>query len=207
MNRRLPPKLVALSPGDAAAQKFLSAARRATAAGLKGILLREPEMSDRALLELGVEVRRILGAEGWLAIHDRVHLAEACNADAVHLGFRSLAPKEARAILPHEIAIGFSAHAGDERGIEEGADYLFLGPVLDTPSKRGVKEPIGFEGLSEEIAKRKQPAWAIGGLRPEHTARCIEAGASGIAVLAGIFRSTDPAASTRTYLQSLGTVT
>jgi thiamine-phosphate pyrophosphorylase len=213
MKRRLPPKLVALSPGELAAEgeggaeKFLSAARAATGAGLRGILLREPERSDRALLELGVAVRRILGEEGWLAIHDRVHLAEACGADAVHLGFRSLAPKTARPILSNGITIGFSAHAGDAPGLEEGADYLFLGPVLDTPSKRGVKEPIGFEGLAEEIAKRKLPVWAIGGLRSEHTARCLEAGVSGIAVLSGLLRSTNPAPATRAYLQSLGVAT
>src|SRR5262249_37163734 len=156
--------------------RFLSAVKQATSAGLTGILLREPEMSDRALLELGVEVRRVLGQEGWLAMHDRVHLAEACGADAVHLGFRSLAPKEARPILPSEIAIGFSAHAGDVPGVEEEADYIYLGPVLDTPSKQGVKEPIGFDGLAEEIARRKLPVWAIGGLLPEHSSRCLEAG-------------------------------
>lgn len=210
MSRRLPPTLVALSPGDLAtagksgAEKFLSAARRATEAGLRGVLLREPEMTDRVMLAIGIELRRMLPAGSWLAIHDRVHLAEECGADAVHLGFRSLAPKEARGILPSEIAIGFSAHAGDEREIEEGADYLFVGPVLDTPSKRGVKEPIGFEGLAKEIVERKLPAWAIGGLRPEHAVQSLESGASGIAVLAGIFHSPDPSAATRSYLRSLG---
>jgi thiamine-phosphate pyrophosphorylase len=200
MIRRAPPRLVALSPGDLAAGLLLDAVRRAAAVGLAGILLREPEMSDLALLTLARDVRAILGSKGWLGVHDRVHLAEACGADAVHLGFRSLSPKEARGILPGSISIGFSAHAGDDPGIADGADYLFLGPVLDTPSKRGRKEPIGFTGLSVATAA---PVWAIGGLRPEHVGRCLAAGAAGIAVLGGIFQSPDPAEAAAAYLRAL----
>ncbi len=211
MSLRLPPPLVALSPGDLAADAtgdFLVAVRRAASAGLAGMLLREPEMSDRVLLALAREIRALLSSGGWLAIHDRVHLADACGADAIHLGFRSLAPKEARAVLrrdvgPGNISIGFSAHAEDDPGLASGADYLFFGPVLDTPSKRGRKEPIGFEGLAAGVTRSPTPLWAIGGLLPQHVRRCLDAGAAGIAVRAGIFSAPDPAAATAAFLRAL----
>jgi thiamine-phosphate pyrophosphorylase len=207
MIARLPPALVALTPGDLGAGPLLDAVRRATAAGLAGILLREPEMSDLALLALARDVRAILGSEGWLGVHDRVHLAETCGADAVHVGFRSLSPTEARGILPATISIGFSAHAGDDPERARDADYLFFGPVLDTPSKRGKKEPVGFEGLAAAVAGSPAPVWGIGGIRPDHAAECLAAGAAGIAVLGGILNSPDPAAAAAAYLRALATIT
>jgi hypothetical protein len=73
----------------------------------------------------------------------------------VQLGFRSLPPADARAQLAPTIAIGFSAHAGDELALWQASDYLLLGPVFDTPSKRATIEPLGLEGLAREIAARR----------------------------------------------------
>src|SRR5207247_2282344 len=90
MIRRLPPRLVALTPGDLAPEHpdgrarfepFLARARAAIAAGLQGILLREPDLSDRETLELGRALREAIPSGGWLGLHDRVHLAGACEAD------------------------------------------------------------------------------------------------------------------------------
>jgi thiamine-phosphate diphosphorylase len=207
MTRRLPPPLVALSPGDlapASTRRFLEHARKAVGTGLRAILVREPAMGDRALLDLAREVRALLPKDGWLGIHDRVHLAKACGADSVHLGFRSLAPREARKILAEEVAIGFSAHEGDDIGPWAAADYLFFGPVLDTPSKRGIRAPIGFEGLSSAVERSPVPVWAIGGLRPEHARASLVAGCAGIAVLSGLLPTRDPAGACAAYLLALG---
>jgi len=202
MKRRFPPPLVALSPGDlapASVPGFLAKARAAIGAGLRAILVREPAMGDGALLDLALEVRRLLPAEGWLGIHDRVHLAEAARADAVHLGFRSLEPSEARKILPEAIAIGLSAHAGDDETTWSAADYLFFGPVRATPSKEGLKEPVGFEELARAAARSPVPVWAIGGLRDVDVATCRAAGCAGIAVRAGILGAPDPAGAYAAY--------
>lgn len=190
MTRRLPPPLLALSPGDlapASVPGFLAGARAAVGAGLAGVLVREPAMGDRALLDLALEVRAILGDSGWLGIHDRLHLAPAARADGVHLGFRSLPPGEARRILPEGIAIGLSAHAGDDEAIWRAADYLFFGPVRETPSKTGLKEPVGFEVLARVAARSPVPVWAIGGMREEDAEACRVAGCAGIAMRRGIF--------------------
>jgi len=209
--RRLPAELVAISPGDlggddaAAARRafaFLGALERCRDAGLRALLLREPAMSDRAYLELARTVRAILGPERWLGVHDRAHLVAAVRADAVHLGFRSLAPEAARTILGPEIAVGFSAHAGDDLAVWRASDYVFLGPVLDTPSKRGIKPPLGFDALATLVRESPVPAWAIGGLAPEHVVRARESGARGVAVLAGIFGAADPAAATAAYVRA-----
>lgn len=199
MKRRLPPPLVALSPGDldaAAIPQFLGKLRAAVGAGLAGVLVREPGMGDRALLELARGARRALPEDAWLGIHDRVHLAEGAQADAVHLGFRSLTPLEARRILPASVAIGFSAHAGDPPQTWDAADYLLFGPVRAT----GGKEPIGFKELARAVARSPRPIWAIGGIRAQDVPACLGAGCKGIAVRSGILSAADPSAACTAYL-------
>ena len=225
--RRLPPRLLALTPGTvgpAHVERFAHAAARAIAAGLEGVLLREPELSDKAVLELAhalrarldegvsaasapADVQRDDGARserrGWLAVHDRVHLARAARADAIHLGFRSLAPADARSVLPEDVALGFSAHAGDDAAAWAACDYLLLGPVHDTPSKRGVKEPLGLDGFARELARAPRPVWALGGITAANAGEALARGARGVAVRAAVFGAGEPALAVRALLAAL----
>lgn len=205
--RALPPKLYALTPGDATSADFArieAAVNAAVRAGLTGVLLREPELSDRHTLVLAARIRRALGPDGFLALHDRVHLAAAANAQAVHVGFRSLEPRVVRMLLPESIAIGWSAHAHDDLARVDSVDYAFFGPVLATPSKKGLVDPTGFDGLRRACAASRIPLWAIGGITPEHAREAIACGARGIAVRAGILGAEDPARAARSYLAALG---
>jgi len=203
---RPPPRLVALTPGDllpAAVPRLLAALERALAAGLSGLLLREPAWGDRALLELARVLRERLPAPGWLAVHDRAHVALAAEADGVHLGFRSLHPSAVRLLVAERLAIGRSTHAGDLEPCWQGADYLFHGPVNATPSKAGWQEPIGTEGLRRACAASAQPVLAIGGLRATDARAALAAGAHGLAVRAGILAADDPGAACASYLREI----
>lgn len=209
MSPRLPPRLVALSPGSLegarAAERFARAVSEALEAGLRGILLREPALCDRELLALARElVERGRPRGAWVGVHDRLHVALAADAPAAHLGFRSLPPAIARRVVGEGLALGFSAHAGDAPGAELGADYLFLGPLHPTPKEHGPLAPLGLEGFARERARRALPVLAIGGLRPEHARAALAAGAQGLAVRGGIFGAADPAAAARAYLDALG---
>ena len=202
------PRLIALSPGDLAGgdhRAFLAAVRRALAAGLPGLLLREPRLSDREFLALGRELTglRQLHPSLWFAVHDRAHLAAELGADAVHLSFRSLRPAELRPWLDPCIALGLSTHAHDDPGTWEAADYLFHGPLRATPSKAALVEPVGLDGLERALARTRRPLFALGGVRPEDVAEVQTRGAHGVAVLAGILRAEDAAEATRAYLAAL----
>lgn len=203
----LPPPLLALTPGDATerdAMRVARAVRDARAAGLGGVLLREPGLADASLLALARELRALLPrGEAWLAVHDRVHVARAAGADAVHLGFRSLPPREARRAAGEGLGIGLSTHAGDGAEFAAGADYLFHGPLHATPSKEGILEPIGFDGLAEGVRALDRPVWAIGGVRPQDIAPALAAGAAGVAVLSGILANPRPGAAAERYLEAL----
>ena len=106
MSLYLPPRLLALSPGDLAsgegfalrAADLLERVRAAKRVGLRGVLLREPQLPDGALTELAVSLKAILDG-GWVGLHDRPHLVAGVGAQGVHLGFRSLTALEARRVI------------------------------------------------------------------------------------------------------------
>jgi len=206
MSPGAPPAILALSPGDLAplgVERFVNAVARAVAAGLRGVVLREPGMEDGVTLALAQQLARVLEPHaGWLCVHDRVHLVAAAGAQATHLGFRSLPVDAAREALGSDCAIGVSVHAGDPPERWAGADHVFFGPVLDTPSKRGLVEPVGFDRLARFTSETETPVWAIGGLLPEHVATVREAGARGLAVRAGLLGAEDPASAARAYLEA-----
>ena len=203
MSARLPPQLVALTPGDLegpAVERFARRAASALRAGLRGILLREPLLSDRAVVELSTALRALLGPSGWLGLHDRPHLALGIAADAVHLGGRSLAAEPVRAWLDPTIALGVSAHAQDAAEAWRGADYLIFAPVFEVTGKGAAQ---GLAGLRAAIGRSALPTWGLGGIHPESAASVCAAGARGVAVLRGIFGAPDPAAATESYLSAL----
>lgn len=202
------PRLIALSPGDLAAGKhrsFLAALEHSLAAGLPGLLLREPLLSDRAYLELGRAVGELRARHpgSWLAVHDRAHLAAELGADAVHLSFRALRPAELRPWLDARLVLGLSTHAQDDARAWSEADYLFHGPLHATPSKAGRLAPLGFEGLERALVAARRPLFALGGVTPADVPRALALGAHGVAVLSGILPSPDPARATQAYLEAL----
>lgn len=203
------PRLIALSPGDLEPEAygvFLGALERALAAGLPGLVLREPRLPDRAYLALGRELarRRALRPGLWLAVHDRGHLAAELGADALHLSFRSLRPAELRPWLDRRLALGLSTHAHDDARAWAEADYLFHGPLHATPSKAGRLEPVGFAGLERALARTRRPLLALGGVEPADARALRKLGVHGVAVRAGVLGAADPARATRAYLEALG---
>lgn len=216
MSCRMPSPLIAVTPGELTAAAVADFVRGPLArlAGSSevctelGLLVREPLLEDGAMLELLRRARRLLGPAGWLGVHDRVHLALLPSdpelVDGVHLGFRSLPLEAVRRVVGGRVAIGLSTHAGDSPDRWAEADYLFHGPVRPTPSKEGLIEPTGYDGLARAVESTAVPVYGIGGLRPQDAARVLRAGARGVAALSGIFWAPDPGAAALSFLDGLG---
>jgi len=188
-----PPQVLPITPGDCrpeGVQGLREQICRLKEGGGDGLLLREPFLSDALLLELAASAREIF-TDGWLGIHDRVHVALACGADAVQLGFRSLAPEVAREIAGTELSIGHSQHHAELTIGEMHADYRLMGPAHATPSKEGVLEPLGIQqmrGLS-----MPERTWAVGGIGPDQVPELLSLGLGGVACIRGVFGVGDPA--------------
>jgi len=203
---RLPPSLIAVTPGSCEARGLPALRARlcelAELAGL-GILLREPGLTERAQREL-LEDLRARSPHTWLCAHARPALALAAGCDAVQLSFRSLLPRELASWTGGRIALGLSAHAPDARERWQQADYLILGPLHATPSKRGLVDPLGWAGLARELARAGElPVWAIGGLGAHDVPALRASGARGMAVRGALFDAPDPVACARELLAEL----
>lgn len=199
-----PPALLALSPGQldaASVQAFLGAARLVFERGWRGVVLREARLSDREYVGCARALRSIWPRDegGWLCVHDRAHLVEALDADALHLGGHSLRPADVRPWLPRPLLLGLSTHADDDPQTWETADYLVHAPVQPT-SKPGARPALGFDGLRAAVERSSRPVWALGGLRPEHARDVRASGARGMAVLSGVFGAADAADAATRYL-------
>jgi thiamine-phosphate pyrophosphorylase len=177
------------------------------AAGLRAVQLREKDLGARDLLSLALEVRESTGRHGArLVVNDRADVALAVGADGVHRTGTSLPISSLRAISPPGFLIGASVHSvADARAAEpEGADFLFFGPIYDTPSKRRYGPPQGLALLERVASAVRLPVFAIGGVTPARVAELQRAGASGVAAIGAVLGSERPGDVVKAFLDALG---
>jgi len=166
------------------------AIRNAIAAGADWIQIREKDLEARWLTELArfaVAESRAQGARVF--VNDRLDVLLAAGAAGVHLGEKSLPVEEVAAWRNstgrRDFQIGVSCHSLESARAAEraGADYIFFGPVFETPSKMAFGPPQGAKRLKEICASVNIPVLAIGGVNLENARACIEAGAAGVAAI------------------------
>jgi len=190
-------------------------ARAGVAGAAVAVQLREKDLGGAALLALARDVRRITAAAGaGLYVNDRADVALAAGADGVHLGGGSLSPFEIQSIAP-ELAVAISTHGeADVADVANVADvasvaktagtpnlaFVVLGPVFDTPSKRGYGPPLGT-GVLRAAAKLPVPIVALGGVTPENARSCFLDGARGVACIRAILAALDPAEAVAAFLR------
>jgi thiamine-phosphate pyrophosphorylase len=136
-----------------------------------------------------------------LIINDDVELARAVGADGVHLGAEDAALRAARARLGPEAIIGISCYDSLElarKARSAGADYVAFGAFFDSPTKpAAVRAPLAL--LREASQNLRLPVAAIGGITPTNGAALVEAGASLLAVISGVFGADNPETAARQY--------
>jgi thiamine-phosphate pyrophosphorylase len=159
----------------------LDSARQAVAAGATVVQLRVKAPTA----EVVARGRGFRELPATFVVNDDVEAAIALGADGVHLGQGDEGADAARAA---GLLLGRSASTLDE-ALAADADYLGVGPVWETPSKRDADPAIGVGGLREICAAVEVPVVAIGGIDASNAGECIRAGAVGVAVIRA---ATDP---------------
>ena len=169
-------------------------ARRAVAGGADVIQLRDKGMGGEEMLRCALEIRALTKKAGALFIvNDRLDIAIASQADGVHLGQDDLPAKLARPLMPAGFIIGVSAGNLEEavQAEKDGADYIGLGPICHTDSKKDAGIACGF-GMIARVKKHISiPVVAIGGIGPGNVKEAIDAGADGLAVISAVVGQDD----------------
>ena len=163
-------------------------------------------MADGALFRLAAEVRRITADVGaCLIVNDRVDIALACGADGVHLGREDLPVDVARRIAPG-LVIGASAHSVADvlDAQKKGASYVNVGPLFPTSTKKvPAGRFLGIDGLRQMIAAAAIPSTVMGGIKKEHVAGLVAAGARIIAVVSAVTTAENPEQAARDLIDEI----
>jgi thiamine-phosphate pyrophosphorylase len=157
---------------------------RLAALGVPALQVREKDLDDRGLLELATAARAAFPRPGLLVVNRRFDVALAAGADGVHLPADGLSVRRVRAAVPAGFLVGRSTHTLAEIATarEEGADYVFFGPIHATPAKSGLGSPHGVSSLARAAAEGV-PVIAIGGLDESNARAALGAGAHGVAAI------------------------
>ncbi len=187
-----------------AGRPLLSVVGRAVRAGVRAVQLRERDLPTRELLSLAADLQREV-PEANLFINDRVDLALALVSHGVHLRESSLPTPVVRGMLRPQQLLGRSVHSID--GVEaaecQGADFVVLGPIYDTPSKQEYGPPLGLRVLEHAARTARIPIFAIGGITAARAREVRRAGGFGIAVLSSILSASNVEQSTEELMSAI----
>jgi len=169
--------------------------------------LRAHEATGRQLFALAQALAGPAARAGaLLLINDRIDVAMAAGVSGVHLGRRSVPAAVARRLLGEDAVVGISTHGvGEVDELGAGADFAFFGNVFSTASHPG-RPPAGIDTLRRAVSCSRLPVIGIGGVTISKVAEVLGAGAHGVAVLSGVWRSAEPVAEARRYLEALAQV-
>lgn len=202
---------------------FEEQVEKALVGGATCVQLREKKLLTRDFIERAKAVHQKCRAKGVpLIINDRIDVALAIDAEGVHVGQDDMPAKKAREILGEKKIIGVSCSTVSEieEVCKEGiADYVGLGNVYQTSTKKDVKTPngIGPIGVRKMLhvlrhnSEKYIGSVAIGGINHSNSSKLMYQTAingrslDGVAIVSCIMASRDAEAATRKLSECLST--
>ena len=188
------------------AEGMLRTTEEALEGGVTIVQLRAPTWKKRALAACARDLLERLRPRGIpLIITDHAAVAAAVGADGLHVGQDDLSSADARRIIGPDMILGLSAGNVDEvRGVDPAlVDYLGIGPVWATATKKDAGAAVGLEGLASLSAASPLPVVAIGGIGASNAADVMRTGVDGIAVVSAICGQASPRTAAENLLAQL----
>jgi thiamine-phosphate pyrophosphorylase len=204
-NRKVIEKLHYLTQDDVSGFTHAQLAEKACEAGVKWVQFRSKKLTGNALLDEVKRAKEIADKyNATLVINDHVHLAQELGL-GVHLGKMDMPVSQAREILGDKAIIGGTANTKEDiiRLIDQGADYIGLGPYRFTVTKQNLSPVISSDELEKLLSLQNQaPIIVIGGIKPEDVRPIIQAGAHGVAVSSAINLHPDKVGQVHQFLKA-----
>lgn len=158
-------------------------------AGIKLIQYRE---KDKTLLEKYrqcLKLREMTGEAGaTFIVNDNIDIAMLVQADGVHIGQDDIPIERVRELVGEEMIIGLSTHSLEQAhdAVKRGADYIGVGPIYRTFTKKDVCEPVGPDYLDYVVKNLEIPFVAIGGIKEHNLNEVVIRGANCVAMVTEI---------------------
>ena len=176
--------VVLLTDRRVARRRLVDVVAGAVGGGVRWVVLREKDLPRAERLALAVDLRAILAEAGGTLI---VAGPDPLDGDAVHLPAAGPYPPPALGL------VGRSCHDTAELARLTTEHYATLSPVYETRTKPGYGPALRAAGLAALVKASPVPVLALGGIEtPAQVTACVEAGATGVAVLGAIMRAQNP---------------
>lgn len=163
--------------------------------GIAFVQLRMKDTPEDLIEPVALKLRKITaGSKTRFIINDSPALAVKVGADGVHVGQNDMAYDEVRKIVGENSIVGISTHNPDQTisACKLSPDYIGMGPVYATPTKKIPDPVIGINGLKEMLKEATVPGVAIGGIDLSNLRDVLEAGARNFCMVRQFTRSGDP---------------
>lgn len=159
-------------------------------AGVKCIQYREKEKDMAEKYEQCLKIRKLTREAGvFFIVNDHIDLALIVEADGIHVGQEDFPIEAVRKLVGENMVIGLSTHSPlqAKEAIKRGADYIGVGPIFKTFTKKDVCDPVGFEYLDHVIQNYPEVFFvAIGGIKAHNVAEVARHGAKCISLVTEI---------------------
>ncbi|MGC4867083.1 thiamine phosphate synthase [Micromonospora sp. DT53] len=181
----MPSGVVVLTDRLAASRGLDQVVAGAVAGGARWVVLREKDLPRAERNALAADLRAILADVGGTLV---VAGPDPLGGDAVHLPAAGPYPP------PTHPLVGRSCHDEAELNRLTTEHYATISPIWPTKTKPGYGPPLGPDGLRKLVNASPVPLLALGGVEtPDQVTACVQAGATGVAVLGALMRAEDPA--------------
>lgn len=162
-------------------------------AGIKIIQYREKNKNKRDKLKDCQAIRKITNDNNVIFIvNDDIDIALAVKADGIHIGQEDM-PIEIVKNIVGEMIIGLSTHNQNQalEAVEKGADYIGVGPIFNTSTKKNVEKSDGLPFLKWVSENITIPYVAIGGINESNIATVKKHGGKYFAMISELVGAKD----------------
>jgi thiamine-phosphate pyrophosphorylase len=148
----------------------IEVAKELIEADVKIIQYREKDKSKKKKYEECKAIRALTKEKGvTFIVNDDISIALAVKADGIHIGQDDMPIEEVKRLAPNMI-IGLSTHNENQAklAIEKEADYIGVGAIFNTTTKKDVEKSKGLNYLKWVSENISVPYVAIGGVKEEN---------------------------------------
>jgi thiamine-phosphate pyrophosphorylase len=186
---------------------YVACTLAAVECGLRYVQLRMKNAVRSEVTRVGHAMRAITrGTATRFIVNDDLSVARAVDADGLHLGQSDMTVAVARQLWPESETklFGLSTHSAAQAfaAVQSAPDYIGVGPVYATPTKRVADPVLGVDCAAAIVHQSEVLAVAIGGIDRNKLPHVLAAGMRNYAVVRYVCQRAQPSDAIRELLDT-----